>query len=245
MKGKTLDLARAARFVESLGQAASSAAVGERMQRLIEACGFFGAACGDVIETPTGPRATFYFNTWPESWLKTYRERDFVRLDPAPLLARLTATPFTWVEMRESRGWSTAQQAFHAWLDGIGVIDAYTLPIHLPGHDFGLCVCVADHRLEDVHESHALHLACYYAYQRCREFGQEFQASTVKAPLSARETDCLRLVLKGKSDKEIARELDIAPTTVHFHVERVKKKLGVKSRSQAAAAIVALGYLSG
>jgi DNA-binding CsgD family transcriptional regulator len=49
--------------------------------------------------------------------------------------------------------------------------------------------------------------------------------------------------LQGKSDTDIAKILSISHTTVHFHIEQVKKKLGVKTRTQAAAMIVTLGYL--
>jgi len=49
--------------------------------------------------------------------------------------------------------------------------------------------------------------------------------------------------LQGKSDTDIEEILGISRTTVHFHIERVKKKLGVKTRTQAAAMIVTLGYL--
>jgi DNA-binding CsgD family transcriptional regulator len=50
-------------------------------------------------------------------------------------------------------------------------------------------------------------------------------------------------VLKGKSDTDIGRILDISHTTVHFHIERAKKRPGVKTRGQAAAIVVSLGYL--
>jgi len=49
--------------------------------------------------------------------------------------------------------------------------------------------------------------------------------------------------LQGKSDTDIAEIIGISRTTVHFHIERAKKKLGVKTRTQAAAMIVTLGYL--
>jgi DNA-binding NarL/FixJ family response regulator len=49
--------------------------------------------------------------------------------------------------------------------------------------------------------------------------------------------------IKGKSDTDIGKILEIPHTTVHFHVERVKKKLGVRTRTQAAAIVVSLGYL--
>jgi DNA-binding CsgD family transcriptional regulator len=50
-------------------------------------------------------------------------------------------------------------------------------------------------------------------------------------------------VLDGKSDTDIGEILGISPNTVHFHVERVKKKLGVRTRTQAAATVMTLGYL--
>ena len=38
----------------------------------------------------------------------------------------------------------------------------------------------------------------------------------------------------GRSNKQIARELDIAESTVKIHVKRVLKKINVSSRTQAA-----------
>jgi regulatory LuxR family protein len=47
----------------------------------------------------------------------------------------------------------------------------------------------------------------------------------------------------GKSDTDIRTILGISHATAHFHTERAKKKLAVKTRTQAAATVVALGYL--
>lgn len=59
-------------------------------------------------------------------------------------------------------------------------------------------------------------------------------ASAVLETLSAREQEILRWLAQGKSNKEIARALDIAETTVKIHVQHVLRKLGLKSRVQAA-----------
>ncbi len=53
-------------------------------------------------------------------------------------------------------------------------------------------------------------------------------------PLSPRELDVLGLMARGRSDKAIARALDVAIPTVKSHVHRVLSKLGVDSRTQAA-----------
>lgn len=52
--------------------------------------------------------------------------------------------------------------------------------------------------------------------------------------LSPRERDILRRIACGSSNKEIARDLGIAVTTVKIHVQHVLRKLDVNSRVQAA-----------
>ncbi len=54
-------------------------------------------------------------------------------------------------------------------------------------------------------------------------------------PLSDRELEVLRLVAGGRSNREIADELVVALDTVKKHVSHIFAKLGVSSRTQAAA----------
>jgi two-component system nitrate/nitrite response regulator NarL len=55
------------------------------------------------------------------------------------------------------------------------------------------------------------------------------------ARLTYRERDLVRLVDEGKSNKEIARELNIELATVKNHIHRILSKLGVRRRGEAAA----------
>lgn len=52
--------------------------------------------------------------------------------------------------------------------------------------------------------------------------------------LTSRELEVVELVAQGKTNKEIARQLEISPATVKAHVERIISKLGVADRTQAA-----------
>jgi DNA-binding NarL/FixJ family response regulator len=57
------------------------------------------------------------------------------------------------------------------------------------------------------------------------------------ALLSKREQEVLRLVARDRTDRAIARELDIRERTVRAHVSRIILKLGVASRVGAAVAV--------
>ena len=52
--------------------------------------------------------------------------------------------------------------------------------------------------------------------------------------LSPRESEILALIAKGDSNKHIARELDIAETTVKIHVQHILRKLNMSNRVHAA-----------
>jgi LuxR family quorum sensing-dependent transcriptional regulator len=201
------------------------------------------ASCGASCDAPAGRTWDFYFNTWPTRWLAEYQRNNYVRYDLVPTIARLTAQPFTWREAVLGREQASEQVAFNQWIARLGIVDGFAVPLHYPGGDIGLCVSLADHPIEDVNEKRSLHFASIYAHERCRALGGLTETTSVKSLLTPREIECLRWVLKGKSDTDIGGILGISPNTVHFHVEKVKSKLGVKTRTQAATTIVTLGYL--
>ena len=71
----------------------------------------------------------------------------------------------------------------------------------------------------------------------------------VKAPrspetLTERETEVLRQLARGKSNKEIANTLFISETTVKTHVKNIMQKLGVPSRTHAALYAARIGLVS-
>ncbi|MGA8488067.1 MAG: helix-turn-helix transcriptional regulator, partial [Gaiella sp.] len=63
------------------------------------------------------------------------------------------------------------------------------------------------------------------------------------SPLSRRETEVLRLVAAGLSNREIASSLVLSEHTVHRHVANVLRKLTQSSRAAAAATATRAGYI--
>ena len=65
-----------------------------------------------------------------------------------------------------------------------------------------------------------------------------------KESLSPREREILGYVAKGASNKEIARTLDLAESTVKIHVQHILRKLNLSSRVQAAVYAIEHGLAS-
>ncbi len=70
---------------------------------------------------------------------------------------------------------------------------------------------------------------------RDRSRGGDAQSTSV-AELTGRQLDVLRLLVQGKSNKEIARNLNLAEGTVKVHMLALFRSMAVHSRAAAAAA---------
>lgn len=73
---------------------------------------------------------------------------------------------------------------------------------------------------------------------------REVAAPSDTLPLTERETEVLKLLAVGRSNKEIAAELVIGEKTVKTHVSNILSKLHVPSRTQAALHAVRIGLVT-
>src|SRR3712207_4262959 len=73
--------------------------------------------------------------------------------------------------------------------------------------------------------------------------GASTPASRLPEPLSEREMEVLALVTAGKSNRQIAKDLFVALSTVKTHVNNIHRKLDVRNRTQAVSRARELGLL--
>jgi DNA-binding NarL/FixJ family response regulator len=66
---------------------------------------------------------------------------------------------------------------------------------------------------------------------------------TLEVHLTRRETEILKRIADGKTNLQIASELDISFETVKEHVQNALQKIGVSDRTQAAVWAVQVGYI--
>ena len=69
--------------------------------------------------------------------------------------------------------------------------------------------------------------------------------SLAPSRLSRREAEVLGWVAQGKTNKEIGVILELSPRTVQKHLEHIYQKIGVESRTAAAAKTYGIALIAG
>ncbi len=153
--------------------------------------------------------------------------------DPLVHEARRRMSPFTWsdlwaegdlpaavrdvIEMGRQRGWE----------------EGFAVPIHGPGGYIGLVSFAGGAVTLSVSDRALLLALAHAAHQRGKALYGTEQNFLVK--LTRRELQAMRWVSRGKTDTQIAEILNLSASTVHDYIENAKRKLGVRSRSQAVS----------
>lgn len=76
-------------------------------------------------------------------------------------------------------------------------------------------------------------------------YRREFASNEIPEPLTARETEVIRLMAGGYSNREISQALNNSEGTIKNHVSNILAKLGVRDRTRAVLKAIELGLLQG
>ena len=166
-----------------------------------------------------------------------------LKASPHPAVVFLTEHLFdgSGLELIHSLAKSTLDHRFILILTDNHALDPETVQNHsLSGvvldHNIGGPTCVLVEALRAVNRNQQF---------IDPELNQKNTKTAINIPkiLSDRELQVLQLAASGMSNKELAAELYIAPTTARDHMQSVMRKLQVNTRTAAAVAGLKLGLL--
>jgi LuxR family quorum sensing-dependent transcriptional regulator len=210
----------------------------------IKLFGFESSAAGAWEGNGANRVNRFFFVDWPQDVLDAYVKEDLVARDPLVFAARRRIAPFLWDDIRLDPQMPDESQAMFAFAGRHGYLDGYSVPIHGPGGYQGLVAMLARKRLAlGAHDRAVLEIMARTLHERCRITEGLGNAGTDAPKLTQREFECMRWVAAGKTNWEVGQVLGISGSTVHFHVERVKKKLNKNTRTEAVAMLVLHGLI--
>lgn len=203
------------------------------------------AAAGGVV---SGPKAAspqpFYFADWPPSWLAHYLTQKFLLTDPIPRWARNSGRPLTWSELFEVLPARDPGRKVMAAAAHFGYREGMVVPMRAGDNSFGLVAFAGARDALTLIEQAFLATVARAAFEAAERIEQGGMTGRAAPILSAREIECLVLLVRGHSDRQIAQLLGISEPTVRFHLGNARDKSGAVSRTHLAALAVARGYVT-
>lgn len=183
-------------------------------------------------------RGTNVISTYPQSWTSHYLSSGYDALDPVIGQARLQRETFRWGADGNDLDFSAPQRQLMDEASQFGIRGGFTIPIHDRRGQFATLTFATDEKRPlffRVIERYQLALQMVAVLFHIQARRTLVTTTTVDGiTLSARERECLHWAARGKSAWDIGHILGIAPRTVAFHLDNAKKKLGVRTITQAA-----------
>ena len=214
--------------------------------KAVQALGFRHFACCSHVDPFHPPPDAVMMHNYPAGWVRTYSEAKLYQTDPVLKHAESRPLPFFWDTALQSAPITKSQKTMLADAAGYGITHGYTVPLRLswlPGTLRASCTVIPDSACIDARNYLAVEVAATYLHF-CASRAQEPWLSPARVELTPRERECLALVAQGKGDWTIGRMLGLGESTVHYHIEQLKRRLRVATRSQAVVHALLSGQIS-
>ena len=191
-----------------------------------------------------GPDIQIYNFGWPAAWVETYRNSDYLHVDPLPRVAAQRTLPFWWSEVEKMTSLDAEERAYLKDVRAQNFGPGLAVPVFGPNGRHGYyAVGIGHERAKlDEHEIAELHAACQLAHLRFCDLILDSLPEHVN--LSDRERQILSFVVRGHSNQMIAAKLNISANTVDTYVRRCFDKLDVHDRVTAGLRGLALGLVA-
>lgn len=208
----------------------------------IEPFGMTAAASGLVSGTRAASPRPFHFVNWPDEWVSVYLAEQFLLIDPIPRWARNSGRPVSWGELFRVLPERDPGRKVIAAGARFGFTGGFVVPLRSGDNSLGLVSFGGVREDFSPRERILLTLIAvniFAAADRIVHGGEIGQAAPI---LTAREIECLALMVRGHSDADIGTLLGLSIRTVRFHLGNARRKFHVNTRTHLAAVAVAQGY---
>ena len=225
----------------ALESATSIPALESLAGRAFRAIGFDWYAAAVFFNAGRDPNVSLIHGEFQPDWARRYQSRNYSQSSSIAREMLLTAKPYSWSEVVERRGLSGVQNRIWSEARDFGLKDGLFIPSRWV--DGSYCSVVLADRTPPVTDPFVRTMAGVLASAYLLQL-RKIAAPPRRHMLSERQIECLSWVALGKSSADIADILGVSAATVNEHVADACRKLGVRTRIQAAVQAALSGLLS-
>jgi DNA-binding CsgD family transcriptional regulator len=235
---------RAFDCIAVMKQATSMEALSATAGRLFGQVGLPHFALARFFKADRTPDVAVLAGSFHSEWSQRYMANRYVRHSQIARELFVTRDPYSWEDVMRRRAVDEAQKRVKHEASEVGLTDGLFTPVR--GADGSYAAVVLAGLRPDLDDlfirTSAGVLSAYYAAESQRLASKLPEAS---ARLSPRQRECLAWVRQGKSSSMIAEILGLSVQTVDEHLAGACRKLGVRTRVQAAVEASLAGLIDG
>lgn len=234
--------AAALEFLQAGPAACDLSAFQDRFEAAVRHHGFSRYSYVKLAEhgQPIVPRLAF--GRGVEQWAAYYIEQGFGAHDPAMAGIFSNTRPFAWSEVQCRAKTPEARRVF-AEAQTTGAREGLLVPIHGAAGELATVLMISEEPGFDPQAKTTLHaMAMLYATLGL-PLAEIEDDEPKPGKLTKREMECVHWIARGKSDWDASVILGISESTVNMHIERIKRRLGVRNRPQMIYELFRRGWL--
>lgn len=228
-------------FFDALESGADYATVEKTLLELTAPLGVVSVSCTDVRPSMLKqPRIGCLLGKQDTEYVMRYRAERFAERDVTIMRVFRTRQAFSWDDARPMIDDIEKEEVFGAAAEH-GYHDGWIVPHHGVGLGIGVTSFMGEELCDRPGTRRLLtHVGSeFYRYARALAI-REGQLGEMPPPpsLTPRQKELCYLISQGMTDKQMARELDIAVKTVNHHMEALRKKFDASTRTELFAKVL-------
>ena len=233
------------KFALNASDAATMSELVVALHAVIAPFGMIAAASGYVSGPRIASKNPFHFANWPAEWLAYYMEHDLILIDPGMRWARNSGRATTWRALFKTLPQDDPGNKAIEAAARFGYDEGMIVPMRSNDNSLGL-VCFGGRRKALTREEGIfLTIVARSAFEAAERIEQTKEGGGWLAPaFSPREIECLSLLVRGCSEKQIAKILCLSLPTVRYHLANARDKSGATSRTHLAALAIMQGLVT-
>jgi DNA-binding CsgD family transcriptional regulator len=184
-----------------------------------------------------------------QNWHQHYIEEEYNYIDSTLQFVYQNHLPIYW-NLKQLLAQAQNEEEKQMRLDSIafGAEAGLSIPVHGPHNNFAILLLVEmkgeSINIQKPFWQHIFFTTAhlYYHYLKMHLLDELSESKTYQ--LTQREIQCLSLIARELSVKEMAQHLEITERTVNFHIQKMNKKLGTKNKYQSLNKAIVLKLLT-
>jgi DNA-binding CsgD family transcriptional regulator len=231
-------------YTEAVTQCRDMASLAGLVREAIAPLGMTAAASGLVSGSGATSANPFHFAEWPSDWAALYVAREFLLIDPIPRWARISGLAIPWSALFARLSSRDPGQAVVRAAADFGFNEGMAVPARAANNALGLVSFGGARGALDPVEQVTLAMVARTAFEAAERISGNSAITRPAAILTTREIECLVLLVRGHTDRQIAKLLGLSEATARFHLTNAREKSGAVSRTHLAALAVAQGWVA-